>query len=43
MFVVADDHHSVITRHIDTTAAQVKVCLQLRSQADRAVAATEMS
>jgi hypothetical protein len=31
MVVVVGDHHSVITRDIDTTAAQVRACVQLSS------------
>jgi hypothetical protein len=27
--VVAGDHHTVITRHLDATAAQVRSCLQI--------------
>jgi hypothetical protein len=29
MIVVPGDHHTVITRHIDATAAQVRACLQV--------------
>jgi thioesterase domain-containing protein len=30
--VVAGDHHTVITRHLDATAAQVRSCLQIPTQ-----------